>query len=546
MLINLADRAPVVLALVTLGACVVIAVAQDATADIDAAPVIVEHPSELVPPLPPEDRSQRPQPISLHVRDAFVPYENLVLLEPPTVDDFALADALHAQRYIDVRPGPARIGVVRLADPPAIAEMSREAELEDGRRLWTLAIASPGAEAIRVHLRDFDVQDSELWVYGLWLGSPAVRGPFTGLGPLRNGEFWTPTVPGDTLYLEVAGYVPPRFDVIEVVHFDRSPYGLLESADPGGGPRGDRELPCHLDVMCESVASVARRATGLLTFISGGEAGACSGTQLNDQDPDTLVPYLLTAAHCVNTQSAVNTLEVLWLWERHGCGGPLPDPADLDSSFGGTLVVTQASNDMSFIRLNGEVKSGTALAGWTTSTSIENAFGVHHPRATWKRAVFLDPVGFCPGCLCWSGSTHDYYNMVSGLTEPGSSGSGVFTPSGLLSGQLHGVCSVCCDPEDLACDNIDDYWSVYGEFEETYPVIRRWLEIGGTIHVSAANTTAPWTGTPSDPFLMVAQAHSLAWNGARIKIQAGIYHETITLNKQVTVLGSGGLVQIGP
>lgn len=472
---------------------------------------------------------------------AFVADENLFTLPPPGAADLMQADREAAERYADFSPGPARVGVVRSVQEEAIsADIARPTTLDDGRVMYTLAVRSPGSKAIRVRLTGLDLADSKLLVYGLLDGRPVLRGPFTKLGPQSDGEFWTPMLPGDTAYFEVVGDGPPRFDVADIVHFDRSPF-----AEEDGGSNGNGVFPCHLDAMCEAVNDFARRATGQMSYISGGSSFVCTGTLLNDLDSETVVPYFLTAAHCLSTQSEVNTLDVTWLWQRAGCGGALPNMGDLDVSSGGALVATRAANDFTFIRLNGAAMPGTALAGWTTATGLSNAQGIHHPSGSWKRASFLDGVGACPGCVCVDSFEYDYYNMDNGLVEGGSSGSGVFNSSGQLAGQLRGRCSSCCDPGDMDCSNIDDYWAVYGEFEETHPNIRRWLEIGGTIHVNAANTTPPWDGTPSNPYVLVAQAHALAWNGARIKIQAGVYNEAITLSKRVTLLANGGLVRIG-
>lgn len=502
-------------------------------------PVIFENYPQLVTP-------ELATPFQVHAlqatnqADAFSD-ENLTELDPLLPAEVSRADAEAKAKYADVKPGPARVGLVRNMEHLALtADAARTTLLPDGRTLYTLAVRSPGALAVRAHLVDFDVQAAELMVYGLHQGAAVARGPYAKHGPNADGQFWTSAVPGDTLFLEIVGHAPPRFGVKEILHFDRPLYPQDEDGSDEYGVLG-----CHLDAMCEPVNDFARRATGQMSFISGGGGFVCTGTLLNDLDDGTAVPYFLTAAHCLNTQGEVNTLDVTWLWQRASCGGALPNFNNLNVSSGGALIATQSSNDMTFIRLNGGLPAGTALAGWTTATSLDNAHGTHHPAGSWKRAVFLDSVGFCPGCLCFDGTDYDYYNMTSGLTEGGSSGSGVFNSSGQLAGQLRGICSACCSTDDFSCSTIDDYWDMYGEFEETFPAIRRFLEIGGTINVNGANTTPPWEGTPVDPFLTVGQAHSFAWNGARIRIQAGVYPEALTISKAVTLLANGGTVRIG-
>jgi len=66
----------------------------------------------------------------------------------------------------------------------------------------------------------------------------------------------------------------------------------------------------------------------------------------------------------------------------------------------------------------------------------------------------------------------------------------------------------------------------------------------GTIHVDRSFIGLP-LGTPSHPFPFVTLANNLAWDGARIKIKAGSYPETLTISKRVQVVATGGSVTIG-
>jgi len=52
-------------------------------------------------------------------------------------------------------------------------------------------------------------------------------------------------------------------------------------------------------------------------------------------------------------------------------------------------------------------------------------------------------------------------------------------------------------------------------------------------------------GRPWDPFNTVEEAHNLAWDGARIKIKAGSYPETLRISKRVEVVADGGTATIG-
>jgi hypothetical protein len=500
-------------------------------------------------PLDP-DAAQPPAvtPVSLDLQDAFQEGVNVFDLGPVTPERIAEAELTRAEKFQRVRPGPRRVGIVRAIAPvPFTWEHAEATVLEDGEKVWTLAIRSPEAFGTRLHFTGFDVGGGSLIVYSLGESGLVTRGPFSERGPQGRGDFWTALLPGDTVFLEATASDEPRFEITEIVHFDRDPAGLGGSREDGGD-NGNAVFACHLDVMCYGEPPVdvtARKATGQMNFVSGGEVFVCTGTLLSDHDGETRVPYFLTAAHCLSTQAEVDTLMVTWFWRRDSCGGTLPDPATLPSNVGGTLLATTDENDMTFIRLAGELPPGSGLAGWTTETGLDEAVGIHHPGGSWKRVTFLSGVGTCPGCVCLDPTDFDYYDMDGGLVEGGSSGSGIFNYSGQLAGQLFGRCSDFSDPDDMNCGNIGNYWAVYGEFEETYPLIAYWLAIGGTMHVDGTAFVPPWNGTPAHPFRTVSQANSAAWDGLRIKIRTGAYPESLTISKQLTLIASGGTVTIG-
>ena len=65
--------------------------------------------------------------------------------------------------------------------------------------VWRLQIASPDAASLRVHVQEAALGAGHLWVYG---ESDSVFGPYTGTGPYRDGDFWSPAVTGESLTLE--------------------------------------------------------------------------------------------------------------------------------------------------------------------------------------------------------------------------------------------------------------------------------------------------------------------------------------------------------
>lgn len=66
-----------------------------------------------------------------------------------------------------------------------------------------------------------------------------------------------------------------------------------------------------------------------------------------------------------------------------------------------------------------------------------------------------------------------------------------------------------------------------------------------TIHVDGNYTGGEEHGRPWDPFNTISEANNLAWDGARIKIQAGSYPESLTFSRQIQLLAIEGTVKIG-
>lgn len=512
------------------------------TATASQGQVVVQQSGQRAPIATQSSTRKSPPPLSLGLASAFEEGRNIHNLASVSAHEITNADRSAAAKFADVHPGPLRVGLARSVGAVPLSINGGSALRIKGSavaNLWTMAIRSPGAFGIRVHFSNFDVGKGAALVYALDANEAIVSASYTGKGPNYAGEFWTLSLPGDAAYIEVSGAEQPALEVTEVLHFDKPVDGVAE--DRGLEPQ---ELACHLDVTCEAVNPIARDAIGQMNFVDGGLGFVCSGTMINDRDDETTVPYFLTAHHCISTQTVLDTLEVVWLWQRSSCNGPLPSYFTLPRSTGGVLLATQSSNDMTFVRLAGDAPSGIGFAGWNTATS-SGAYGIHHPGGSWKRVTFLSDIGFCPTCLfCLNPANFDYYHQDRGLIEGGSSGSGVFNASGQLVGQLFGTCCTDIRCSGYGCSNAGQYKAVYGEFEETYPVIKRWLDIGGTIYVDH-NFTGTELGTLSQPFRTVTGAYNFAWDGARIKIKTGFYPENLVFSKRVIVLANEGPVTIG-
>lgn len=498
---------------------------------------------------PTQEDVPAPTPITPALPSVFQAGRNLSNLGALPPDQIAAVEQEAVNNFGDVGPRPQRMGVVRLTgrEPLSLRNGSGERlPLGNGESVWIMAIQSPGAFSVRVHFSKFNVGRGSALVYGYDATGVITRGPYSETGPDDSGEFWALSVPGDTAFIEISGSENPEVEIDRIAHLDKDPAGGIAHEGEPGTPGS-----CELDVMCYGnppVNPYGRDAVGRMFFQDGGGYFVCTGTILNDLDNETTVPYFLTAFHCINNQPAANSLEVVYGWQRASCGGALPNFYTLPRSNGGQLLVTNPTltgNDMAFIRLRGDLPGGVALAGWTTAGLPAQTVGIHHPGGGWKRVVFGHANSGGPHCGVLPDARYHYVRQDSGITEGGSSGSAIFDGGGRVLGQLFGSCHY--NPPN-PCFQRDQWNDVYGKFGVTYPLIRRWLEIGGTINVNRFYGGAE-SGTPAQPYRTVTAANSLinstAWDGARIKVQAASYPGAVTFTRKVTLIANGGAVTIG-
>ena len=452
-------------------------------------------------------------------------------------------------RFGHINPGPARVGVVREDGVlPLICRpgMAQEFSNDQGQRVWAFALRSPQAQGIRLRFSAVRLAGSEVTVYAPRGDRPFVSGPHDRTDPRGNLEIWTEALPGELVFVEVAGETFPSMTIDQLVHMDRVSQAVDETQDMPLVGACDRFIECFNS---SEVNQTCRQATGRMGFNSGGGSFVCTGTLLNDLDDETFVSYFLTANHCLSTQGEANTLTVTWFYEAGSCGGTDPGTAGFPSNTGATLLETASSNDFTFLRLDGDLPGGVGFAGWTTSTDIPgDAHGIHHPAGNAKEGTLFSKGGYPIYCWGFLASNYEFTDIQEGRTQGGSSGSGLFDLSGHLYGQLYGV---CCDPlvggtdcSGINCSNLGSSQDVYGEFEETYPEIDYWLELGGTVYVDSS-ASGSQNGTQSNPYDTVAEGVGLAWDGCRVIIDSGSYSENLTITEELTLLASGGSVVIG-
>ncbi|MEK7408077.1 MAG: PPC domain-containing protein [Acidobacteriota bacterium] len=346
--------------------------------------------------------------------------------------------------------------------------------LADGRQVWRLAIRSPEAAGLRLHFTGFSAGSGRVWIHDGSREESEIQGPYTGRGPWGDADFWSDFVLAETVIVEFeperpesAGQ-PPPFRIAEVSHLFAGVLPVSAAATRSAA------ASCHLDVSCYPEWAETAKSVGHIVYEEDGNAYVCSGTLLNTRNRGG-IPYFLTADHCVNKDSVARTVQSFWFYQTRTCNAPPASRRDATRTLGATYLGGNGRDrgDFSLLRLN-EVPSGVVFSGWDPQEVPDGASltGIHHPSGEYKRIWFgtrasgRPPFGSDPAAFLT-------FDRTTGLAEPGSSGSGLFSAPEVLVGVLsHGPkvenSETMCMMSPLRVN--------YGKFSNAYPVLRDLLE----------------------------------------------------------------------
>ena len=353
----------------------------------------------------------------------------------------------------------------------------------DGGFDWAGVVRAPEAAALRIHFTDFDLPDgAELFVYA---NNGMAFGPYTGRGPNGNGEFWTNTVAGAELRVQLNAPVgaEPRFTVAGVGYLTEA-FAMSRHLTPATQAANTKpcsfNADCTIDAACgteDAAVNTARDAVAHMLFASGAYLYICSGGLVADSDTSTNIPYFITANHCISRGSEAASLETFFFYAASTCQS-CPDPGAA-STTGASIVSTNKTADYTLLRLSQNAPAGAAFLGWN-STPVANTngtalFRLSHPKGS-PQAYSAHVVDTSRGtCRTWPRGSWIYSSDILGATEGGSSGSPVVNSAGQLVGQLSGGCGF--NVSDV-CDSASNA-TVDGAFAAYFGAVEQYLGAGG-------------------------------------------------------------------
>ena len=370
-------------------------------------------------------------------------------------------------------------------------------DLDAAHVVWRTRIESKDALTLNFHFDQFKLPaGARMLIY------PADQKPtssanfvrsFTAADNQADGQLWTPVVIGDEAVIEV---VVPRAKAGELklhlakVNHDYVGIGklardaaLLQTKGVSGS--------CNIDVVCpegnghrdviRSVAAYSKQGTMW-----------CSGSLVNNTANDKKM-YFLTANHCGMTTAAIaSSMVVYWNYQNSTCRAPGSsssgangDGSLAQSQTGAVVRATNAASDFTLLELNTAANPAYNLfwAGWDRrDQNYPGATAIHHPNVAEKRISHSSVDTEISGYNGATGTSHlhVYWQANGGVTEPGSSGSPIYSPDKRVLGQLHGGPSTCTA---TGANRSDYYGRVFTSWTGGGTAATRlsdWLDTGAT------------------------------------------------------------------
>lgn len=421
------------------------------------------------------------------------------VLDMPAVD---IRAALAAD---DLRKGPQPY---RFAVPIAVQitpASGGQWSTAGGMAVWQLAVHSAEASSLNLGFTAYALPEGAQLTLSALDGSQA-QGPY-GSEHNRQGQLWTPIVRSDTALITLQ--VPPA--AREAVQLR---LGSVNHGFRGFGAKADsvsaKSGSCNIDVVCADGDAWRDEIRSVARYTIGG-ALLCTG-QLVNNTAANFTPYFLTANHCVTAAAQAPTTVFYWNYQTSRCGGT-PD-GSLDQTQSGALYragsgdSATVASDFTLLELLARPSAAFKVyyAGWDRRDLAPiGVTGIHHPSGDEKRIsmdfnqTFIAAYGEQPGST-QSSLTPTHILVASwdrGVTEGGSSGSGIWNGEHRLVGQLSGGGSSCDAPKEP-----DWYGRMFSNFSNVptpLTSLATWLDPLGNTQVldgldPAKSGTPPATG----------------------------------------------------
>ncbi|NOT84578.1 MAG: trypsin-like peptidase domain-containing protein [Methylococcaceae bacterium] len=296
--------------------------------------------------------------------------------------------------------------------------------------------------------------------------------------PVNGSNIWLPVTNGDQADLEIfikdvklPETLDFSIDAINVIvdDFKGKNNSKINIKSLGYAEEEEWDLTCFKDDIDYPALEAAAAATGLINFVRGGGSYICTGTLLNDSDPNTQIPLFATANHCIADQTTANTASFEWFFQATSCKSSSTDSRYAQTYGGAQLLWTDSKNDATLLKLNASPAENVWYSGWD-STELklsELVWGVHHPHGDHTMVSVGNVTALSvPIVFDDKARTLNTVKFITTGAEPGSSGSGLFT---VADGSVYWRGDLSSGPADYRINNYSNVANFYG-------AIKPWLK----------------------------------------------------------------------
>ena len=349
--------------------------------------------------------------------------------------------------------------------------------VDDGdMKIWRIGIRSQGAFSLNLLFDKMIIpQGASLFIYNP--GHSKILGAFTSNSEQSSGSFSTSPIAGDEIVVE---YNEPKsatysgdLHISSVNHDYKNIFGTR--------PLGESGL-CNMDVYCPNAVNYLIEKQSVVSILINGNT-LCTGSLINNTKQDK-TPYLLTAGHCIESQSDAQHSVFCFNYESPACGyGKSSINGFADQTLSGAILKARSDSlDFSLVEL--ETSPPPAFrpyfAGWDHSSSIPTSTAtITHPRGDVKK-ISKDNNPPTIGSFDNNFKANSFWIIGKweiGTTEGGSSGGALLNQNKHIIGTLTGGTSTCTDPtNDLFAIFYKQWDSEKGSANQLKP----WLDPNNT------------------------------------------------------------------
>ncbi len=334
--------------------------------------------------------------------------------------------------------------------------------------LWRVFIDAPGAVSLNLGFTQYELpKGARLSMYPAdYRGLDDERGVrvFDRADNRADGSLWTPMVLSDQMIVEL------------LLPNDAGENYRLEIGAINKGYRAftaeqaEKQGTCNIDVVCPEGDDWWNEINSVGVYTVNG-TWYCTGAMINNTAEDQ-TPYFLTADHCGVSTANDQGVVIYWNFQSVNCGD-LSGGSLTDFTSGTTFQVDNAASDVTLLRIDSspDPSFGVSFSGWDRrDQATTSAVAIHHPNTDEKAISFEnDPTSittYLQNSIPGDGTHIRITDWDLGTTEPGSSGSPLYSPEHRIIGQLHGGYA--------ACGNNSSDW--YGRLAVSWPFLSTYLD----------------------------------------------------------------------